>query len=217
MVNKEEVLDGYDTVARVYAEERSYSKEEREALSSLLDFLSPDSRVLDAGCGGGEPVLRRLTGQPQQTIGLDFSAEQLEIATSNAPEAGLVCGDMTRIPLTEGCVDAILAYHSLIHIPSDEHQTVIDEFARVLRPGGRLLVSEGPGEWDGTNPDWLNTDAGMQWYIAGAESTRAQLKTAGFQIENEYGAPNTLAEDEEASWIFFETTLTRTYTGRQNY
>ena len=153
MVNKEAVLQGYDDVATVYADKRSPSEEEREALTSFLDGLSPGSRVLDAGCGGGKPVLRRLTSQSQQAIGLDFSAEQLEIATSNAPKAELLRGDMTRIPVTDGCLDAVFAYHSLIHIPSDEHQTVIDEFARVLRPGGQLLVSEGPGEWEGTNPD----------------------------------------------------------------
>ncbi|ERG92136.1 MAG: methylase involved in ubiquinone/menaquinone biosynthesis [Haloquadratum walsbyi J07HQW1] len=210
MVDKEAVLDGYDTVARVYTEERSRSDKEHKALSSLLHFLSLESRVLDAGCGGGKPVLRQLSSQLQQTIGLDFSTKQLEIAASKAPEATLLCGDMTQVPLTDGCVDAIFASHSLIHIPADTHQTVIDEFARVLRPGGRLLVSEGPQKWEGTNRNWLDAGAEMQWDIAGPETTRAQLETAGFHIETEYGAPNTLDEDEdeEAGWIFFETTLT---------
>lgn len=162
MVDKEAVLEGYDDVATVYADERSPSEPERDALSSFLDGLSPDSRVLDAGCGGGDPVLRQLTSRPQQAIGLDFSAEQLEIAASSAPKAELLRGDMTRIPVTDGCLDAVLAYHSLIHIPSDDHQTVIDEFARVVRPGGQLLVSGGPGEWEGTNPDWLDAGAEMQ-------------------------------------------------------
>lgn len=207
MVEKEAVLQGYDDVATVYAAERSPSEEEREALTSFLGNLSPDSRVLDAGCGGGEPVLRQLTSHSQQAIGLDFSAKQLDIARSNAPEARLLRGDMSRTPLTDGCLDAVLAYHSLIHVPSDEHQTVIDEFARILRPGGQLLVSEGPGAWQGTNPDWLDAGAEMQWYIAGAETTRAQLETASFRIRNEYGAPNTLADDEEAKWVFFEATL----------
>ena len=209
MVDKEVVLQGYEDIADVYAEERSPSDEEQKALASLLKKLSTESRVLDAGCGGGEPVLKQLTSQSQQAIGLDFSAHQLEKAQSNAPEARLLRGDMIQLPLSDSTVDAVLAYHSLIHVPAGEHQAVIDEFARVLRPGGRLLVSEGPGEWEGTNPDWLDARVEMQWYIAGAEATRVQLGNAGFQIETEYGAPNTLAEDEEASWIFFEATLDR--------
>lgn len=207
MVEKESVLEGYEDVATTYAEERSPSQEEREALTSFLDEVPPNSRVLDAGCGGGDPVLRQLTDHSQQAIGLDFSTAQLELATSSAPGARLLCGDLTRLPLTDGSLDAVLAYHSLIHVPSGEHQTVIDEFARVLRPGGHLLVSEGPGEWQGTNPDWLDAGAEMQWYIAGAESTRAQLETAAFRIRHETGAPNTLADDGEATWVFFDATL----------
>ena len=210
MVDKEVVLQGYEDIADVYAEERSPSDEEQKALASFLQKLSTESRVLDAGCGGGKPVLQQLTSQLQRAIGLDFSTQQLEKAQSNAPEARLMRGDMTRLPLSDSTIDAVLAYHSLIHVPAGEHQAVIDEFARVLRLGGHLLVSEGPGEWQGTNPDWLDADTEMQWYIAGAEATRVQLENAGFQIETEYGAPNTLAEDEEASWIFFDATLDRT-------
>jgi len=210
MVEKEAVLRGYDEVADAYEEVRLPSDEEQEALTTFLDELVPESRVLDAGCGGGKPVLRELVQESQQAIGIDFSAQQLKKALLHAPDARLLRGDMTQIPLAEDTVDAVLAYHSLIHVPAAEHQTVLDEFARVLRPGGQLLVSEGPEEWHGTNPDWLDTGAEMQWHIAGAKTTRAQLETAGFRIEDEYGAPNTLADDEEASWVFFHTTLTRT-------
>ena len=210
MVDKAAVRRGYDDVADVYDAERDPSDEERDALTGFLDELSPESRVLDAGCGGGEPVLQELTRQSQEAIGLDFSSRQLEKALSNAPGARLLRGDMSRLPLAADTVDAVLAYHSLIHLPAAEHQTVLDEFARVLRPGGQLLVSEGPEAWQGTNPDWLDAGAEMQWDIAGAETTRAQLEAAGFQVEHEYGAPNTLAEDEEANWVFFDTTLTQT-------
>jgi ubiquinone/menaquinone biosynthesis C-methylase UbiE len=210
MVDKAAVRRGYDDVADVYDAERDPSDEERDALTGFLDELSPESRVLDAGCGGGEPVLQELTRQSQEVIGLDFSSRQLEKALSNAPGARLLRGDMSRLPLAADTVDAVLAYHSLIHLPAAEHQTVLDEFARVLRPGGQLLVSEGPEAWQGTNPDWLDAGAEMQWDIAGAETTRAQLEAAGFQVEHEYGAPNTLAEDEEANWVFFDTTLTQT-------
>lgn len=206
MVEKETVLEGYDDMATAYLAERALAEDERGALASFLDGLSPDSRVLDAGCGAGEPVLRRLTEHAGEAVGLDFSAEQVTMAKSNAPGSGLLRGDMTRLPLAPMSMDAAVAFHSLIHIPADQHQSVIDEFARVLRPGGRLLLSEGPDEWEGTNPDWLDAGSEMQWHIAGADTTRTQLDSAGFQIAAEYGAPNQQADDEE-SWMFFEATL----------
>ena len=209
MVEKEVVLRGYEDIADVYTEKRAPSDAEREAMTSFLGNLSPESRVLDAGCGGGKPVLQELSNQ-SQAIGLDFSSQQLKKAQSNAPDARVLRGDMARLPVADRTVDAVLAYHSLIHLPAGEHQAVLDEFARVLRPSGQLLLSEGPGEWEGTNPDWLHTDTEMQWHIAGAEKTRSQLKNAGFRIDTEYGAPNTLANDEKASWVFFDATLDRT-------
>lgn len=207
MVEKETVLEGYDEIAETYLGERSPSSEEQQALSSFLDELAPASRLLDAGCGGGEPVLQSLTAASHDVVGVDLSGEQLGVAASKAPAAKLLRGDMTRLPVADGSVDAVLAFHSLIHVPADEHQAVIDEFSRVLRTGGRLLVSEGPGEWQGSNPDWLDGGAKMQWYIAGAETTRDQLATAGFRITAEYGAPNTLADDEDTSWVFFDAVL----------
>ena len=107
---------------------------------------------------------------------------------------------MVNLPISDGVFDAVTAYHSLIHIPTEQHQAVIEEFARVLRPGGRVLLIEGIGEWSGTNPDWLDTGVEMQWQIAGADTTRDQLVDAGFTITDERSVSQTLDGDEE--WVF---------------
>jgi len=83
---------------------------------------------------------------------------------------------MVGLPFRNGSFDAVTAYHSLIHVPREQHQEAVDEFARVLADGGRLLCSEGPDEWSGTNPDWLDTGVEMQWHIAGVEATRDHLR-----------------------------------------
>ena len=77
-----------------------------------------------------------------------------------------------------------------------DRAAVVEESARVLRPGGRALVCEGTHEWVGENPDWLDSGVGMAWNIAGAETTREQLLDAGFEITDTWGVPETLEDGD---------------------
>lgn len=201
MTDRDAVRRGYDGLAKTYAEERSPDPKEIDVLDELLDRLDPGARLLDAGCGQGEPILAR-AAPATSAVGLDFSAAQLRLAAGNAPSSALLQGDVTKLPFEDGSFDAVTAYHSLIHVPLDEHEPTVEEFARVLRQGGYLLLSEGPEEWTGSNPDWLDTNVEMQWSIAGAEATRDQLRAAGFEIYEEWGTEDGLAEDA-GEWVFF--------------
>ncbi|MGQ3328158.1 class I SAM-dependent methyltransferase [Halorubrum sp. FL23] len=202
MVDKNVVRRGYDELAEAYAADRNEDGCGREVLAQFRRGLPESARVLDAGCGQGTPVLRDLSGSTTAT-GVDVSRAQLELAADRVPDAALAQGDMAALPFDDGAFDAVTAYHSLIHVPRDQHQAVVDEFARVLADGGQLLCSEGPAEWRGTNPDWLDTGVEMQWHIAGAEATRDQLQTAGFAIEREWEVGDSLDEGEDARWTFF--------------
>lgn len=213
MVDRETVRQGYDTVAPEYAAQRTADGREAEIFEQFLRHVPEDGRVLDAGCGQGVPVLRRLaepadgagtgTGAGASApLGVDLSREQLRRAAGSVPAARLAQADLTALPVASGTVDAVTAFHSLIHIPLDEHWAAIGEFARVLRPGGRLLLSEGPAEWTGRNDDWLEGGAAMEWHIAGAERTRDQLRDAGFTVTREWTTDDELA-DGESTWVFF--------------
>lgn len=215
MVEKDVVRQGYDELGDAYAAHRSGDGQGMDVLSSFLESVPESARILDAGCGPGRPVLSHLT-DVASAVGLDFSGEQLRLAAESAPEAALARGDMTALPFAAGTFDAAVAYWSLIHVPLADHRTVIDEFARVLRPGGRVLVCEGTERWAGENPDWLETGVEMAWEIAGAETTREQLEAAGFEITDSWGVPETLEDDEvdgendgdaDDDWTFFAARL----------
>ncbi|MFC4439316.1 MULTISPECIES: class I SAM-dependent methyltransferase [Natrialbaceae] len=223
MVEKDAVRRSYDELAETYAAQRSENGRGTQILEGFLESLSDPSRVLDAGCGQGTPVLSRLSDSTR-AFGVDFSREQLKLAAGNAPDAVLVQGDMTTLPFERSTFDAVVAYWSLIHVPMDDHQAVIDEFARVLRPGGRILLCEGTNRWAGENPDWLESGVKMEWNIAGAETTRDQLRNAGFEIVDEWGVPDEPDEDsadeeaddadeevdedaDEHPWTFFSARL----------
>lgn len=198
MVDKRTVQRGYDEVAEQYAGWREYDGRGVDLLDDLLGELPADARLLDAGCGGGRPVLARAS-ETTDAVGLDFSGEQLRLAGEHAPTADRMQGDMTTLPFSADSFDAVVAYWSVIHVPLADHQTVVDEFARVLRPGGRLLLCEGTTEWVGENPDWFDSGTEMAWEIAGAEATDRQLLSAGFEVTDRWGVTESLSDDADAA------------------
>lgn len=188
MGNRERIRRGYDELAETYAARGENDARERAILDEFLDSLSDPGCVLDAGCGRGVPVLQRVSDETT-AVGLDFSREQLRLADETGQATPLVQGDMTSLPFRDDVFDAVTAFDSIIHVPLVDHQTVLDEFARVLRPGGRLLLSEAPEEFERTNANWLDSGVEMTWHMAGAAATRNQLRDAGFEITNEWDAP----------------------------
>jgi SAM-dependent methyltransferase len=185
------VMRGYDQLADVYADERE-SFEDHQVLQSLLAD-APDGRILDAGCGAGDPVLERLA-RDRPVVGLDFSSEQVRLADDVAP-GRVVRGDMTALPVADDSVAAVTAFYSLIHVPADQHADVYAEFARALQPGGVVLVTTGTEDWSGRNDDWLDGGAPMEWDILGPDASVAHLDAAGFEVYDRVGVVDDLGED----------------------
>lgn len=198
------VMSGYDDVAEAYDSDRR-PDEDTPFVESIAADLPEDGRFLNAGCGGGRAVLETLADD-YETVGLDISDEQLSLASERAPAARLVRGDLTRIPLADDAVDALTALHSVIHVPREHHERVFAEFARVLRPGGRLLVTTGVGEWEGENDDWLDSGAEMQWSFHGREASLELLDEAGFEVEDDTVVGDELGDDG-GEWLFVTARL----------
>lgn len=109
--------------------------------------LQPGETVLDLGCGGGVDAIiaSRLVGDAGKVYGLDMTPEMIELARENAQSAGAqnieyVEGLIEDIPLPDGAVDVVLS-NCVINL-SDDRPAALREAARVLRPGGRFVVSD---------------------------------------------------------------------------
>ena len=111
---------------------------EYEPVLAALDAQAGE-RVLDAACGTG-----RYTAALQQAgvdvTGCDFSGEMLAVAKSKLPGVELVEADLNdALPFADSVVDAVLCAQALKHLP--DLRGPMREFARLLRPGGRLVFS----------------------------------------------------------------------------
>jgi arsenite methyltransferase len=109
--------------------------------------LHDGETVLDLGSGAGADVLISASrvAPTGKAIGLDMTDEMLELARANAAEAGVENAEFLRgyledIPLPDESVDVVIS-NCVINLSGDK-QKVLDETARVLRPGGRFAVSD---------------------------------------------------------------------------
>jgi SAM-dependent methyltransferase len=104
----------------------------------ILDGL-PAGTALDAACGTGR-YAAYLAGGGHRVLGVDRSAEMLERARVRVPAAAFARADLRRLPLADHAVDVVVCGLALAHLPSPS--PALAEFARVLRPGGHLVISD---------------------------------------------------------------------------
>ncbi len=127
---------------------------ERAAWDRILDLVLPDRPVLealDAGCGTGF-LSFQLAARGHRVVGVDFAPAMIEEARrKSAPYADRVRfehGDVEQLPFAPASFDLVISRHLLWTLPHPE--AAIDEWIRVLRSGGRLVVVD--GQFDASVP-----------------------------------------------------------------
>ena len=178
---KATVAAGYDDLGERWTDWRARVVDPAvdRLVPELEAMLPPGSSILDLGCGTGVPWTRHLA-QRYRVTGVDISASQVDAARRNVPKATFLRADIASIDLEAGSLDGVTAFHSIYHLPRDDHGALFARIAAWLRPGGLLLAALGAND----APDWTGTWLGTSMFFStfDAETNRSLVQAAGFDL-----------------------------------
>lgn len=177
---KKTVKDGYNAIAHRYLAERRRDSEDVRLLQEFMERLPAHVHVLDAGCGAGIPISQMLSGR-FQVMGVDFSEAQIDLARKNVPDARFLCEDITKLEFPDQSFEGITSYYAIIHIPREEHQPLLANFYRMLKPNGIALLCLGAEHLvDDIDENYLGTR--MYWSHYDTETYLSMLRECGFSV-----------------------------------
>jgi SAM-dependent methyltransferase len=174
----------FDAVAGAYAEKFSdelAGKPLDRALLAAFAELVPPGPVVDVGCGPGY-VTAHLASLGVDVSGVDLSPGMVAVARRAYPAVRFSVGSMLALDLPDASVAGLVAYYSIVNIPRSQLPAVFAEFARVLAPGGVLLVVFQVGDEVRHGTEWLGHPIDLHVYRNQPEVVAAQLAGAGLPV-----------------------------------
>ncbi|NIH87645.1 methyltransferase domain-containing protein [Amycolatopsis granulosa] len=145
MTHLDRTRTAYDTVAADYARLveglLEQTPEDRAMLGLFAEYVrAGGGQVADIGCGTGR-VTTYLDSLGLPVFGIDLSPGMVAEARRRYPHLRFEVGPMADLALADGSLGGILAFYSIIHTPPELLPEVFAEFARVLVPGGHLMLA----------------------------------------------------------------------------
>lgn len=175
------VEQGYNRIAEDYYTHRNLSKFDNE-LEEFAYLLPDNAHILDVGCGAGIPTSKFLTEKGIKVTGIDLSDTMLNLARKNVPNADFIKMDMNELEFSENTFDGIISVYALFHVPKENHFDIFEQFFKILKPGGILMINTGVSESEGTSRFF---GVPMFWSNFSPKTTLDLVKKAGFSIISE--------------------------------
>lgn len=179
--------DIYDSFAETYEASRGLF-DMTDLLRPFFDGLAlPKGRLLDLGCGAGEPFPRFFLDRGWEVYGVDFSKKMLRLAAQYAPEMHTICDDMLNVDFAPAHFDAITCIYSLFHVPHSRHPELFRKFHRWLRPGGQVLFTYAAKEYTGeTEFEGFREFMGQNLFYSHTSPAKlaAAIEAAGLRVQS---------------------------------
>lgn len=143
-----ELKEVYNSIAKDWADSKWGERSDwcDDFLTIIASRLG-DGEVLDIGCGSGEDC-KFFYDHGVKTVGIDFSEKLIEEAKSRFPNGNFIVMDIEKLDFEDFRFGAVVAKHSLLHLPKKNLPTVLKKINNLLKPEGWFLLTlkEGIGE-----------------------------------------------------------------------
>ncbi len=176
----------YDRIADEYtarlANELDGKPLDRELLLRCAAAVGRRGAVCDLGCGPGH-VARFLRDAGATVFGVDLSPRMLEQARRLNPSIPFYEANMLALDLPGGSLAGVVAFYSIVNLPPEWLPAAFSEMARVLMPGGLLLLAFHVGDAIVCPPELWGKPIAMEFFCYRPAAIEPLLRQAGFGIE----------------------------------
>jgi ubiquinone/menaquinone biosynthesis C-methylase UbiE len=180
------IQKSYDRVADEYARhmfsELQHKPLDRELLTRLAIEVNGQGEICDMGCGPGH-IARHLRDAGANVFGLDLSLGMLEEARRLNPDISFRQGDMLALDFPDASLAGIAAFYAVVNLPRESLPQVFREMARVLQPGGLVLLAFHIGDETVHREEWWDRPIAMDFHLLDPQSVQRNLEAAGFAVQ----------------------------------
>jgi SAM-dependent methyltransferase len=178
--------ESYDRVATEYtariADELAAKPLDRALLLAFAEQVGALGPICDLGCGPGH-VAAFLASAGATVEGIDLSSGMIAHARQRFPTLAFHQGDMRSLAIADATFGGIAAFYSIIHLAPSELVPTFQEWWRVLRPAGSVLVAFHSGDSVVHLDSWWDQPVDLDFRFLPADAVATALQQAHFSIE----------------------------------
>lgn len=177
----------YDLCAAAYAEhyrtELAAEPPERALLGAFAEVIGTGAGpVADLGCGPGHVTAHLSADLGLDAFGIDLSPQMVAVARRTYPDLRFREGSMTALDLPDESLAGVVAWYSIIHVPPARLPDVVAGFARVLAPGGNLLLAFQVGDRPRRLEEAFGHTISLEFHRFSPDHVAEVLDGAGFAM-----------------------------------
>ena len=185
----------------LFRDELADKPEDVARLKAFAASLPDAGTACDLGCGPCAHITQLLADAGLTATGIDISDVAIDLARQEHPALDLRVVDASALPFADQSFDGLVAVYLIHYLPQADWTALFAECARVLKPGGKLLIAAKEGDGEGMIADPLGSDIETFWSASSPEALEAAITAAGLQVVETF-VRDALADEIQVRRIF---------------